>query len=126
MTAENSIASATSPGRPFPKGVSGNPGGRPKVITELRDLARRHSHVALETLVSVCTDKKQSGAARVAAANALLDRGYGKPTQLLETSDHEKRAKEMTDAELEDIIAANRPRSLWRREHQPNTLPTGS
>lgn len=47
----------------------------------LSDLAREHTEVALRTLVSVMKDKKAPHAARVTAANSLLDRGYGKPVQ---------------------------------------------
>ena len=68
-------------GRPFPKGISGNPGGRPKVLGEVQELARQKSPEAVNTLSNIMHDEKAPPAARVAAANALLDRGYGKPTQ---------------------------------------------
>jgi Family of unknown function (DUF5681) len=68
-------------GKPFKKGQSGNPGGRPKVVAEVRELARAHTGEAIETLVSIMTNTKSAPAARVSAANSLLDRGYGKPPQ---------------------------------------------
>src|SRR4051794_15528778 len=68
----------------FKKGVSGNPGGRPKVMAPIRDLARAHSAAAIEALASIVQDIDAPPAARVAAATALLDRAYGKPTQHLE------------------------------------------
>jgi hypothetical protein len=68
-------------GKPFKKGQSGNPGGRPKVVAEVKELARAHTGEAIETLVSIMTNIKSAPAARVSAANALLDRGYGKPPQ---------------------------------------------
>src|ERR1700752_2936978 len=65
----------------FKPGRSGNPGGRPKVVAEVRDLARQHTAMAIETLRSIAADPKKDPRARVAAANALLDRAYGKPPQ---------------------------------------------
>ncbi len=70
----------------FQPGVSGNPGGRPKVLAEVRDLARQHTTTAVQALVDIMQDKKAPAAARVGAATALLDRGYGKPTQPIEAS----------------------------------------
>ena len=68
-------------GKPFEKGQSGNPGGRPKVVGEVKELARAHTGEAIETLVSIMSNPKAAPAARVSAANSLLDRGYGKPLQ---------------------------------------------
>jgi hypothetical protein len=62
----------------FKKGHSGNPGGRPKVVAEVRDLARQHTAEAITTLATIMTNEDAHHSARVAAANALLDRGYGK------------------------------------------------
>lgn len=53
---------------------------RPEIKAELRELAREHCGAALDALVKVCTSG-ESETARVAAASALLDRGYGKPSQ---------------------------------------------
>ena len=66
---------------PFEKGQSGNPGGRPKVIAEVKELARARTGDAIETLVSIMSNPKAAPAARVSAANSILDRGYGKPPQ---------------------------------------------
>ncbi len=68
-------------GKPFQKGVSGNPGGRPKVLGDVQELAREQSPHAINTLAEIMNNEKTPPAGRVAAANALLDRGYGKPTQ---------------------------------------------
>ena len=67
----------------FKPGVSGNPGGRPKVLSEVRDLAREHTVTAINTLVSIMCNEKTAAAARTAAAQAILDRGYGKPSQAM-------------------------------------------
>src|SRR5262245_52386568 len=68
-------------GKPFQKGQSGNPGGRPKEIAEVKELARQHMPAAIDALVSIMNNTKASDAARVSAACALLDRGYGKAPQ---------------------------------------------
>jgi hypothetical protein len=51
----------------------------------LSDLAREHTTTALQVLVDVAK-KGESESARVAAANAILDRAYGKPRQSHEHS----------------------------------------
>lgn len=69
-------------GRRWPKGVSGNPGGRPKVVEEVRSLARQHTVDAVNALVSAL---KRQGE-RVAAAKVLLAYGYGPPVQAVEVA----------------------------------------
>lgn len=70
----------------FKKGMSGNPGGRPKILAEVRELARNYTDDAINTLAEIMKDKKQNTSARVAAATELLNRGYGKPTQHIEAN----------------------------------------
>lgn len=62
----------------FEKGQSGNPGGRPRGDGEVRDLARQQTATALRTLIEIA-EQGQNESARVAAASAILDRGWGKP-----------------------------------------------
>jgi hypothetical protein len=59
----------------------------PKTITEIRSLARGHTRTAVNVLVGVMRCKDATPAARVSAANAILDRGWGKATQPLENGD---------------------------------------
>ena len=57
-------------------------GSRNKATVDMKArlymLAREHTHTAFETLVDVCENGK-SESARISAATALLDRGFGKP-----------------------------------------------
>ena len=65
-------------------------GRRPRVITELRDLARRQAPDAIKELGRLAL-KARSETARIAAIRELLDRGYGKPTQILAGEDEADR-----------------------------------
>ena len=58
-----------------------------KSVTEIRSLARSHTRTALNVLVGVMRSKDATAAARVSAANAVLDRGWGKATQVIENGD---------------------------------------
>lgn len=67
------------------KGVSGNPGGRPKAMREVTELARQEGPASIKALALIRDMAKAPPAARVAASTALLDRGFGKPTMTVET-----------------------------------------
>ena len=89
----------------FKRGQSGNPGGRPKIFSEVKQAAREHTDAAIETLVGVMNNEEATPAARVAAANAILDRGWGKPESHTNVAHHNKPLRELTDDELYAIIA---------------------
>jgi HEAT repeat protein len=76
---------------PFRKGQSGNPGGRAKVKLPdgrtLTDLAREHTEEAVQTLAEIMRDKTQPAAARVAAADKILNRGWGQAPQTIALTD---------------------------------------
>jgi hypothetical protein len=53
---------------------------------DIRDYARKYGHQAIDVLTRAMNGKDVPYSARV-AANALLDRGYGKPAQATEEPD---------------------------------------
>lgn len=63
--------------------TGGRKKGTPNKPTPLREAAREYSQEALATLAEVMRNTNEPAAARVSAANALLDRGYGRPNQIL-------------------------------------------
>jgi hypothetical protein len=85
---------------PFQKGKSGNPGGRPNVVGEVQTLARKYAPEAIETLRGIMENIDAPPAARISAAIALLDRGFGRPHQTSEVRTVQKPVSEMSDEEL--------------------------
>jgi hypothetical protein len=67
--------------------VSGNPNGRAKALVDVISAARQHTPLAVGTLAKIAADVKAPPAARVAASVALLDRGWGRPSQVIEGKD---------------------------------------
>ena len=68
--------------------TGGRQAGTPnKATASVREAAQQYTDEALKTLVEVMGDETAPPAARVAAANSLLDRGHGKPRQELDV-DH--------------------------------------
>lgn len=62
-------------------GLGRKPGSKNKINADLRDLARQYTVQSLEALVGVLRREDSPAIAIVAAANAILDRGHGKPRQ---------------------------------------------
>jgi hypothetical protein len=122
--------------RPFAKGQSGNPGGRPirpktieqrKLEHDVRMLARDHGAKAIDKLVALMRgvvrveiDRKPvemlvPPMAQLAAAIALLDRGYGRPGQSVELYGGESAIEHDEESALEVLesrLAAIRERLL--------------
>jgi len=57
---------------PFVKGKSGNPGGRPKLDPEVKNLIEKFTPDAINTLAEVMKNKKGQAGARVTAALGIL------------------------------------------------------
>lgn len=66
------------PGAGRPKGALN------KATASVREAAQAFTTDALSTLAEIMRDPEHPAAARVSAAQALLDRGHGKPTQSVE------------------------------------------
>lgn len=59
----------------------------PRKITEIRSLARSYTRTALNVLVGVMRSNDATPAAKVSAATAILDRGWGKAPQAIQNVD---------------------------------------
>lgn len=57
-----------------------------KLPTDIKALARVHTETALHTLAKIMTADDAPHAARVAAAQAILNRGWGQPHQSVDIS----------------------------------------
>ncbi|WP_018898909.1 hypothetical protein [Rhizobium sp. 2MFCol3.1] len=103
----------------FQKGKSGNPAGRTPIPPDVKEAAKAHTMTAIETLVDEMKNGK-NGASRVAAATAILNRGWGAPKQtvdvdvnhkqdwsaMLDALDQWNAGKQLTQAETVQVIEA--------------------
>jgi hypothetical protein len=80
---KNSTKTARAvPGRPFPKGVSGNPKGRPKTPKEFKELCFNEG--APKAFACLIRELENDGKDRVRASEILMAYGIGKPKQSIE------------------------------------------
>ncbi|WP_424133192.1 DUF5681 domain-containing protein [Roseiarcus sp.] len=95
----------------FKPGVSGNPGGRPKrpqtiaarrIVADVKGLARESAPEAILTLKEIMLDVKAPPAARIGAATAILDRGFGRPGQAVDIAVVHDLTR-LTDQQLEEL-----------------------
>lgn len=77
-------ATRDNKGRLLPGQRSINPKGRPPIIRDIKEAAKSHTRQALNTLISVMNDLEAPQGARIQAATAILDRGWGRPQQNVE------------------------------------------
>jgi hypothetical protein len=117
----------------FKPGNRANPKGRPKLdpaikaakleaksaIVDVRAAAKENTADAIKTLKTVMNNDHAPSAARVAAAIAILDRGWGKPMQAVEAS--VSILDQMTDNERKALLAALA--ALKAEENDDQCLP---
>lgn len=82
-----------------------------KATAEVKEIAQRYSEKAIKALAQI-VDTGESEAARVSAANAILDRAYGKPSQALAVSTPDgksvRHVHELSDEALAAIALARK------------------
>jgi hypothetical protein len=72
---------------------------------EVQELARQYGARAIEVLVDIAESENAPPSARIAACNAILDRGWGKPTQMLRAEFKPKRSiRDWSTDELLEMI----------------------
>ena len=106
-------------------GQSGNPRGRPKAPEDIAALCRIHTVEAIDVILETMRQKTHKD--RFQAAQALLDRGWGRPKQQLEVSAdadaiglHLVAARALVAAYDAGTEAAQPPTI----EHRPDSEPT--
>lgn len=102
LSAQNSGKSAG--GKPFPKGRSGNPGGRPKVDPNVKEALSAASPVAAARLIQLVRSDDEDVALK--ASMAVLDRVYGKPTQKVEVKELDSLTDEQLEARYRALVSS--------------------
>lgn len=88
MPENNGVTIKKAPVNGFKPGQSGNPGGRPKKTEEqvkLEEMCRERTPEALQTILEIMGEGENERN-RLAAAQYVLDRGWGKPKQDMEVT----------------------------------------
>ena len=86
-----------------------------KAPTDIRSLARSHTESALRVLSSIMNEPSAPHAARVAAANSLIDRGWGRAHQSIEISGDVKH--NVIRAPVLEITT-----EAWSEKHAPHAI----
>lgn len=87
-----------------------------KLPTDIKALARVHTETALWVLAKIMSADDAPPAARVAAANALMDRGWGKAAQAIEVTG------ELIASKVIRAPATEQSPSSWAKNHIPAHL----
>jgi hypothetical protein len=111
-------------GKPFPKGVSGNPSGRPRATEEYKDAMTRLDEKAIEGLEQILDNPHHKKFADVCMY--VVNRNHGKPPERMHLSgpndgpittatsvigmDSEQQAKRLAELEVKMAAAAGGPK----------------
>ena len=103
---------------PFRKGASGNPGGMTKKdvvrLGHVRELARVHTDDAIDTLATLMLARDAPPAARVNAAQYLLNRAWGMPESSATIKVERSNVRDLSRAEILELLAAQGATSSQR------------
>ena len=89
----------------------------------MRDLARRYTEEAIEALADIMRDGSETASARARAAEAILDRAWGKPVpyEAPATLNARHGTEEMSEAEID---ARLKQLMLAMYDDDPSLFPT--
>jgi hypothetical protein len=77
----------------WPKGVSGNPGGRPHAEREMVELARKAGPDVIRMMIEVAADESRPMPIRLHAGSIVLDRAFGKAREYVDITNSAERAQ---------------------------------
>ncbi len=102
-TPKTGVVQRDESGRWLP-GVSPNPSGRPKSLTELAKICQALTPEVITSLRGVIQTGR--GADKVAASRLMLEYGFGRPFQAVDISVTQKQeSPEALKAQIEELIA---------------------
>jgi len=98
-------------GRPFKKGQSGNPSGRPKgVAAQARELVDNDPTRLLKVLLELAESTTAKDSDRKAAAAEFRDRGWGKAPSFAPVEDGDPLELSETERVISDVLDELAPR----------------
>lgn len=91
-------------GRFLPGTASPNPTGRAPLPAGVKARAETYSPALIDELNSIALNPEQPAAARVSAAQAVIDRAHGKPTAHVISEDLSADVAKWTDAQIANAL----------------------